>query len=382
MRVKRFVGPSTREVLSAVRAALGEEAVILANRSHPEGVEILACSGEEFTDVVSPADVKESSPAAQSPQMSAAPRTQGSATDHTLEQVLREIRAMKEAMSSLQSPAPALSSATPLRSAPASPEGQQDLLERLRDIGLSRGLARYLADRLPAGISPEGALDWARSALIQNLKVQPDEQELLEDGGVFALVGPTGVGKTTTTAKLAARVVMRHGSNQLALITTDGYRIGAQEQLRIYGRILGSMVHAVRDEADLGIAVNEFSGRRTVLIDTVGMSQRDQMVAEQVAMFGRMDRPVKRLLCLNSTSTLETLDEVVQAYRGSGLAGVVITKTDEAARLGHVLDIVLRHRLPVYYVSTGQRVPEDLEVPTADWLVGQAFARVPVLQEA
>ncbi|MGZ5201913.1 MAG: flagellar biosynthesis protein FlhF, partial [Telluria sp.] len=200
-----------------------------------------------------------------------------------------------------------------------------------------------------------------------------DEDAILDKGGVFALVGPTGVGKTTTTAKLAARCVMRHGPEKLALITTDAYRIGAHEQLRIYGKILGVMVHAVKDEADLRIALKELKNKHTVLIDTIGMSQRDQMVATQVAMLNESGTDVKRLLCLNATSTHETLNEVVRAYQGSGLHGVVMTKLDEAASIGSVLDVLVRQKLNLCYISNGQRVPEDLHMADRAMLVDRAF---------
>jgi flagellar biosynthesis protein FlhF len=199
------------------------------------------------------------------------------------------------------------------------------------------------------------------------------ERELLEKGGVYALVGPTGVGKTTTTAKLAARCVMKHGAGQLALITTDGYRIGAYEQLRIYGKILGVMVHSVKDETDLRIALDELKNKHIVLIDTVGVGQRDKMVAEQVAMLQGAGTEVKRLLCLSAIATGETLNEVVRSYLGGGLAGCIVTKLDEAATIGNVLDVVIRQKLKVYYVANGQRVPEDLHVVNRNYLVDRAF---------
>jgi flagellar biosynthesis protein FlhF len=209
--------------------------------------------------------------------------------------------------------------------------------------------------------------------MARNINAMNNEDALLEKGGVFALVGPTGVGKTTTTAKLAARCVMRHGAEKLALITTDAYRIGAHEQLRIYGKILGVMVHSVKDEADLRIALNELKNKHTVLIDTVGVSQRDQMVAEQVAMLQGVSSSVQRILCLNATSTQETLSEVVRAYQGSGLAGAIITKLDEAASIGSALDVVIRHKLRLFYASNGQRVPEDLHLADPAALVERAF---------
>ncbi|MBY0239693.1 MAG: flagellar biosynthesis protein FlhF [Burkholderiaceae bacterium] len=247
------------------------------------------------------------------------------------------------------------------------------VLREMLAAGFSPSLARYLIEKLPAGRDTADSLRWIKTVLTRNLSAITNEDQLIEQGGVFALVGPTGVGKTTSTAKLAARCVMRHGPEKLALITTDAYRIGAHEQLRIYGKILGVMVHSVKDEADLRIALKELRNKHTVLIDTVGMSQRDHMVAEQIGMLQGSDVPVKRLLCLNATSTQETLNEVVRAYQGSGLAGCIMTKLDEAASIGNVLDVVIRQKLNMFYVSNGQRVPEDLHLADPAQLVERAF---------
>jgi flagellar biosynthesis protein FlhF len=159
------------------------------------------------------------------------------------------------------------------------------------------------------------------------------------------------------------------------LLTTDGYRIGGHEQLRIYGKILGVTVHAVRDMHDLTLALAELRGKHMVLIDTVGMGQRDQMVAEQVAMLAGCGTPVKRLLLLNAASNCQTLNEVAHAYRGDGLAGAIITKLDEAVLMGSALDTAIRHRLPLYYIARGQRVPEDLELADSTHLVNGALDR-------
>jgi flagellar biosynthesis protein FlhF len=246
------------------------------------------------------------------------------------------------------------------------------VLREMLSAGFSASLARYLTERIPVDVGSD-SMKWMQSVLLRNLAAQPNENEILDRGGVFALVGPTGVGKTTTTAKLAARCVMHHGAGKLALITTDGYRIGGFEQLRIYGKILGVMVHSVKDEADLRIALSELKNKHTVLIDTAGVSQRDQMVSEQVAMLQGAGTPVKRLLCLNATSTGETLNEVVRAYRGDGLAGCILTKLDEAATIGSVLDVIIRQKLMLYYVANGQRVPEDLHLARPQYLVDRAF---------
>ncbi|MFS2004282.1 flagellar biosynthesis protein FlhF [Duganella sp. CT11-25] len=247
------------------------------------------------------------------------------------------------------------------------------VLREMLAAGFSASLARYLLDKMPANRDVADSLRWIKTVLTRNLQTMANEDALIDQGGVFALVGPTGVGKTTSTAKLAARCVMRHGPDKLALITTDAYRIGAHEQLRIYGKILGVMVHSVKDEADLRIALKELKNKHTVLIDTVGVSQRDQMVTEQVSMLQGAGADVKRLLCLNATATQETLNEVVRAYQGSGLAGCIMTKLDEAAAIGNVLDVVIRQKLNLFYVSNGQRVPEDLHLADPAYLIDRAF---------
>ncbi|MDP2248781.1 MAG: flagellar biosynthesis protein FlhF [Nitrosomonadales bacterium] len=247
------------------------------------------------------------------------------------------------------------------------------LLRRLLSAGFGASLSRQITENLPHNQTQDSALNWAKSVLEKNLNTIDDESDLLDKGGVFALIGPTGVGKTTTTAKLAARFVMKHGASKLGLITTDAYRIGGHEQLRIYGKILGVMVHAVKDEADLKIALAELKGKHTILIDTVGVNQRDEMVTKQIAMLAGAGNHIKRLLCINATSTGETLMDVVNAYRGKGLTGCIMTKMDEAATIGSALDVIIREKLRLYYVANGQRVPEDLHVANKKLLVHHAF---------
>ncbi|WP_175751684.1 flagellar biosynthesis protein FlhF [Burkholderia anthina] len=259
------------------------------------------------------------------------------------------------------------------------------LTKHLFAAGFSAQLVRMLVDNLPSGAGTqtfEQALEWAQSVLAANLPVLDSEDALMERGGVFALMGPTGVGKTTTTAKLAARCVMRFGASKVALLTTDSYRIGGHEQLRIFGKILGVPVHAVKDAGDLALALSELRNKHIVLIDTIGMSQRDRALSDQIAMLHGANAPVQRLLLLNATSHGDTLNEVVQAYRSAGehpqagspgLAGCILTKLDEATHLGGVLDTVIRYKLPVHYVSTGQKVPENLYVATTRFLLKSAF---------
>jgi flagellar biosynthesis protein FlhF len=252
-----------------------------------------------------------------------------------------------------------------------------EVTKALFSAGFSAQLVRMLVENMPDVENFDAGMDWVNQVLASNLPVLENEDALMERGGVFALMGPTGVGKTTTTAKLAARCVMRFGASKVALLSTDSYRIGGHEQLRIFGKILGVSVHAVKDAADLQLALAELRNKHIVLIDTIGMSQRDRTVSDQIAMLCGAGLPVQRLLLLNATSHGDTLNEVVQAYRSApgqpDLAGCILTKLDEATNLGGVLDTVIRYKLPVHYVSTGQKVPENLYVATKKFLIKSAF---------
>lgn len=396
MNVRKFSASTSRDAWRQVREALGPDAVILSNRTVNGFVEILALAPEDMSSLAEPVIEKpavsestlaalgvkrqpESAPAAKrmmesdqasslagalaASRGSAQPKEQAAAE---LAQVMSELRSMR---GMLESQLAEIAWSSQQKREPA----KANIMRELLSAGFSASLARYLTQKLPAGEKQENCMNWVKSILARNLNVIGNENEILEKGGVYALVGPTGVGKTTTTAKLAARCVMRHGAGKLALITTDGYRIGGYEQLRIYGKILGVMVHSVKDETDLRIALEELRNKHTVLIDTVGMGQRDKMVAEQIAMLSGTDRKVKRLLCLSATSTGETLNEVVRSYKGDGLAGCIMTKLDEAATVGNVLDVLIRQKLNLYYVANGQRVPEDLHVPNQHYLIDRAF---------
>ncbi len=274
---------------------------------------------------------------------------------------------------------------------------ETEVTRRLLAAGFSTLLARELAEAVsrdgvalsvapPAtphvagsvpGAVPATAVDTAwrevRALLFERLKSLLQPVDPCEQGGVFALVGPTGVGKTTTVAKLAARCVLARGAASAALLTTDGFRIGALDQLRIYGRILGVPVIAVRDEPELQMTLGDLASRHLTLIDTVGMSQRDRRLAEQAALLSGEGRAVQRVLLLSAASSGSTLEDVATRYVGAGLDGCILTKIDEAVSLGGVLDVVLRHRLRVHFVTNGQRVPEDLHLPNPLYLIDRAL---------
>ncbi|MDM0042988.1 flagellar biosynthesis protein FlhF [Variovorax dokdonensis] len=401
---RRFFAATSREALRLVREALGDEAIVLSNRASAQGVEIVAMVEGEVAQAVAVAEraaepaasVAPIAPAASAPvapAMQAAPQA-APAAPIALQPAARPAAPVAE------SPSAAVPAVAPTASSDAvlnelhsmrgmleeqlagalwNDQQRQDpargrLLRTLLGAGFSARLSRAMLEKLPTGQTYAQGLAFARSELIRAMPVMQDEEALMRQGGVYALMGPTGVGKTTTTAKLAARCVMRFGADKLALVTTDSFRIGAYEQLRIYGQILGVPVYAVKDAADLHLVLQDLQGKHMVLIDTVGMSQRDRALSEQIAMLCNARRPVKRMLLLNATSHGDTLNEVVHAYRqGSDLAGCIFTKVDESTHPGALIDTAIRHRLPVHYVSSGQKVPENLMVADPAQLVDSVF---------
>ena len=392
MNVRKFIAATARDALHKVKEMLGPEAIILSNRAIPGGVEIMAVAASEMEMIVAPPPRQERDNdftvrvAAQKenrlaqgvpstrqalqperPPQQAIDKPKPSAEIVSAE-MMEEIRSLRRMVEQH------FAGATWGESARSEPV-KTEVLRQMLDAGFSPAFSRQLLNELPRELSTAKALVWVKQAADQQLLTINAASDIDDRGGVYALVGPTGVGKTTTTAKLAARCVLRHGASKVALITTDGYRIGAYEQLRIYGRILGVSVYLVKDAQELRQTLVDLQHKHMVLIDTMGMSQRDRMVEEQVAMFD--SSLVKRLLLISATGRGDTLDDVVNAYGGTTLAGCILSKVDEAASLAPALDTVIRNRLNLHYVSNGQRVPEDLHLPNRPWLLHRAFKDMP-----
>ncbi|MDT7836536.1 flagellar biosynthesis protein FlhF [Aquabacterium sp. OR-4] len=246
---------------------------------------------------------------------------------------------------------------------------QVALAQRLFDTGLSPGLVRKLVQQLPAGT--EDDLAWAAEVLERNLITDEGLPAIEDHEGVLALIGPTGVGKTTSTAKIAAAFATRYGAHNLGLITLDAYRVAAHEQLRTYGRILGVPVHTAHDRASLEDLLELLQSKRLVLIDTAGMAQRDSRTRELLDMLSHPG--IRKLLVLNAAAQGETVEDVMVGYDVARCHGVVLSKLDEAVKLGPALDALIRHKARVVGVANGQRVPEDWHRLSAQALVQRAL---------
>ncbi len=248
---------------------------------------------------------------------------------------------------------------------------QSNLMLKMIRAGFSPALARAVLERLPQDGGAPAAVRWLMDVLERNLRTAPHGLTLSTEGGIFAMVGATGVGKTTTAAKLAAQCARLHGPASVGLITLDTYRIAAHEQLRSYGRMLGVVAHLAHDRAALQDLLGLLANKKMVLIDTTGVAPRDPRKRD---MLDVLDLPgVQRLLVLNAGNHGDTIDDVVGAFKTSGEQQVILSKTDEAVKLGPALDALIRHQLVVRGVTNGQRVPEDWEEPDAGQLVRSAM---------
>jgi flagellar biosynthesis protein FlhF len=378
MNAKKFIAATSREAIALVRSELGENAVILSNRKVGDEVEIMALASDDFDQLAQePRKAPKNAPPQHQPLQPVAtepvsayayakpvsePTFAAATPVATADQqgILSEIKSMRNMM---QEQLACLSWSDMQHRDPQ----RTQMLRSLLNAGFSPALSRQLLEKMPAGAD----ISWVRQVMGNNLRVATQEEDVVVKGGVYALIGPTGVGKTTTTAKLAARAVVRYGADKVALLTTDSYRIGAHEQLRIYGKILGVEVHAVRDTEDLRLTLSALKRKHLVLVDTMGLGQRDSRVAGQTEMFDAAG--VQRLLLLNATSCGDTLDDVVHKYHGAGVIGCIPTKLDEAITLGTVLDVAVRHKLALHYITSGQRVPEDLHEVNLEYLLHRAF---------
>ena len=386
MKIKRFFAEDIRRALRQVRESLGPDAVILSNKSVDGGVELVAAMDydeaafikqqSESIPTLSRSYQQTTTPAAPQPQADPEPLRRERATpqvgarvewsqDPTLVEMRREMRAMRRMMENQLSELTwnEMGSRQPMR---------RDLLRRLMSLDLSPDICERLVSQMQDLESPDQA--WRRALALVASEIPLAGDSLIEEGGVIALVGPTGVGKTTTIAKLAARYVLRHGHRGLALVSTDSYRIGAQEQLNTYARILDVTVRSAATPEELNVALNALADKRLVLVDTAGMSQRDVRLSEQLSLIDSGNRMVKRYLTLSSTTQQSALEQAAVAFGAGQISGCILTKVDEAASLGGAISAVIHNRIPLAFFTDGQKVPEDIHIAHANTLVSRAVS--------
>jgi flagellar biosynthesis protein FlhF len=425
MKIKRYTAPSMRAALALVRSEQGPDAVILSSRRGDDGIEVIAAVDYDealFADATrqrgaaaAPAAeaVVAAAQAPREPLISEAMRAAVLSATATAVKAAPPISKPVVKAPPADGPRPSVarpSVARPSVARPSLPRAEpaygaamqrdiQDLrrmletglagmtwndkrlreplkarvLEDLSAMDIAPDVAMALAELTPSRTSLENPSHIPMALLCRHLPMVNDLTSVT--GGIIAIVGPTGAGKTTTIAKLAARWCMAHGSQDLALVSTDGYRIGAREQLNTYARILGVPMHAVNSGKELARMIERLKSKKLILIDTAGTGPRDVRLTEQLSAL-RLGAPhAKVLLALPAQGEGNALDEIVCAFARINPLGCIITKVDEAASLGAVISATLRHKLKIAYVCNGQRVPEDLHAAHQKrvWLVRAAM---------
>ncbi len=365
MRIKRFVAANMRQAMNMVRTELGDDAVIMSTRQLDDSVEVTAAIDSEST--VKPfASTRDEAPIRSNftPQSKPLLSSTKSYPDVTgMHQELKQLRSMLEQQ---------LSAFAWQNTQVQSPD-KITLLKRLSAMGLGWDLCRTLVDNSPTSNDIEA--DWRalQADLLTNMPTLQDG--LLEMGGVIALVGPTGVGKTTTIAKLAARYVLRYGTAECAMVTLDTYKIGAQAQLKIYADLIGVQLYAASTPGEFFRLLDNLSNKKLILVDTAGLSQRDARLQEYLAeSLDDGTGNIKSLLVLSAATQLSVMREIMLAFGKLKPIGCILTKLDEATLLGAAVTLMAENRLPLAYCANGQRVPEDLSPISARDLLDQAIA--------
>lgn len=374
MKIKRFFAPDIRQAIRRVRETLGPDAVILSNRSVEGGIELVAAI--DYDETAFTAKGGPLSGAGQAAEQRQVAEGQAAAAQAVAPQARIEwsqdpaIVEMRREMQTLRRLMENELGGLAWRDLGERRPKARELMRRLLELGLPAAMARTLTERVGDEADPDQL--WRKALYLLANGLRANEADLLDEGGVVAVVGPTGVGKTTTIAKLAARFVMRHGARHLALVSTDDFRVGAREQLHTYGRILNVPVKSAGSLEELEATLNALADRRLVLIDTAGMGPRDLRLQEQIAMLRVGDRPVHRYLALAANTERTALERAVKAFCQVPPHACVLTKIDEAGRLGGLLATLIANHLPAAYVTDGQRVPEDLHLARAHALVSRA----------
>lgn len=368
MDMKRFNEKNMHTALQKIREELGDNAVIISSNQNSTGVEVVAATDYEAvanSDVVSSTEVYE-----RSSMVSEQVETK---TPINVEPIVHEINtsAIQDEISQLRAIIESQTEMISWRKLISQNTSTRKILQKLSISGFGFNLSKELL----GGVRKINNFDDAWGLIENNLKdkISITQENVIEAGGIVALVGPTGAGKTTTIAKIAAQYAMKHGNSDIAIISTDYFRIGAHDQISIYGSILNVPVVTANNESELHKALKIVKNKKLVLIDTAGLSQRDPRVQEVMKTLSKLSKDLITYLVIPANSQLCVQKEIINNFMSDSLNGVVVSKTDEASQIGGILTALIEQELPLAYETTGQKVPEDIARLNQDEILTKAL---------
>ena len=394
MKIRRYLAKDMRQALNQVREAQGPDAVILSSRRSEEGVEVVAAvdfeevAGESTDDsLYGDRAYRDSRPSSRSggsthaatqhdyngndfarstqsvARTAAKPEIDPELVATAPENLTNELHALRRM---LETQVATLAWNDLTRRAPL----QTTLLKELAQYGISQTLAVEIVSQIPARMEWHEAQRMMLALIAKKIPIHTDQW--VDRGGMVAVIGPTGVGKSTLVAKLAARWVLQHGPSELVLISADAVRIGAHDQMQNLGRLLGVPAYTIDQINELGSLLNSVAQRRLVLVDTAGFSQRDARLAAELSLLATSHPKLETALVVSAAAQAGVLEETFLRFNAASPKTCVLTKLDEATSLGGSISALVRHGVPLTYVSEGQRIPEDLLPARAHQMVARA----------
>ncbi len=357
MAVQHFFAPNMRQAMGLVKNALGSEAIIYNHRKINGGIEIEAGLESDEDPIV------QTRPKVNS-ELNARPVAKSEISGELLKNMQDEISLLRGLLENQLA-----GLAWNERERKNSVETL--LLKRLREMDIDRDLCETIIQAVPKDMDVENAWVHVQQYLVNAIGIA--DQSFLSKGSIVALVGPTGVGKTTSIAKIAARYILRNGSNDVGLISTDSYRVAAREQLQVYGQLLNVPVLSANTTQELQHAIYKLQDRNLILIDTAGISHRDRELIKKLALINKTDHEIKTQIVISANSQSNCLHDTIKTFQFANLQGSILTKIDEASSLGPAISNIIKHRLPVAFISNGQRVPEDLQIARSSTIVSCAL---------
>ena len=413
MKIRRFYGKDMREALKQVKDELGGDAVIMSNKKHADGIEIIAAYDKEPDAQLLPSKVvpnksanlpkktptlseiigdsgpdslkalleKQSKSASESQYKDVKQATEQQPQIYSGNSVSSNFQQDNQQQDALQEMRQELSSLRQILQFQVSGLIEQEknrkhtlhgyLLRRLQQMGISDVLAEEVVSYAPEGADERQSWLFLLKLLANRLQTKHDD--ILSQPGVIALMGPTGTGKTTTIAKLAAQAAHKFGVDQVAIITLDNYRIGAYEQIATYGKIIGCSVKQAQNSNELSDLLYQFRNKRLVMVDTAGFSQKDARLIKQLdTMKQNTCTNIRNYLVMQANCQYRVMQQTVNEYQKISLQGCILTKLDECYSLGEVISVTIENKLQICYLADGQRVPEDLQPASTKFLITSA----------